>query len=110
MHPRAVADPPARSPSAGLRWDDSPCPLCTVADAEPLFEAADPLAEALYAARPFASYAALISRATRMRRSPRSTSISVRSVSLRIAARPYKASSDPTISITAPAKTVQPVG
>ncbi len=42
MLPRAaVADSPADA-APGLRWDDSPCPLCTAADDEPLFEAADP--------------------------------------------------------------------
>lgn len=41
MLPRAVVDPPADS-AAGVRWDDSPCPLCCAADEEPLFEAADP--------------------------------------------------------------------
>lgn len=34
-----AADPPA---SAGLDWDDSPCPLCGGRDERPQFEAADP--------------------------------------------------------------------
>ncbi len=42
MHPRALADPPDRTSDPGVRWDESPCPLCAAADDEPLFEAADP--------------------------------------------------------------------
>jgi 2-polyprenyl-3-methyl-5-hydroxy-6-metoxy-1,4-benzoquinol methylase len=42
MHPRALADPPAYTADAGVRWDESPCPMCAAADDEPLFEAADP--------------------------------------------------------------------
>lgn len=41
MQPRALADPPVRPSDTGVRWDESPCPLCAVSDDEPLFEAAD---------------------------------------------------------------------
>lgn len=41
MHPRAVVDSPVHPSAPGLRWDDAPCPLCSAANEEPLFEAAD---------------------------------------------------------------------
>jgi OHCU decarboxylase len=55
----------------------------------PLFEAAAPLAEALYAARPFASYAALIDRAESLANAmPRDQQVTVLSAHPRIGADP----------------------
>jgi len=42
MHLRGLPESLPTTPAGGLRWDDSPCPLCGAADAEPLFEASDP--------------------------------------------------------------------